>query len=49
MKRNYVAPELDVHRFDAKDIITTSGESLTDGGENAAPEEVKYEDLFGEE
>lgn len=46
MKRSYCTPELDLHRFDAKDIITTSGEALTDGGENATPEEVKYDDLF---
>lgn len=49
MKRNYLTPALELHRFDARDIITTSGEALTDGGENGTPEEVSYEELFSQE
>ena len=50
MKKTYFRPEIEISVFKTEDIITTSGASISNGGElTDSAFDVTYDELFGNE
>jgi hypothetical protein len=48
MKRVYARPNIEVHRFESEDIMTSSGVTpIKNGGSNGTAQSGSYADLFG--